>query len=586
MTEPQRDNLFISHLKTNAKTGFDGALFPVTVITGPNASGKSTVPVSLAVGLTDRDDDVGATISNLVGLTDESQLAIDMALARPTGATNGSEVFAHAGKLRWVGEKGKKDPKLTITGDGLGKFEPATRGVVISREVQTLIAKGATLRREILLDLVAPPRLLTQVRARLPELYAEAWDALAEDLTSKTEVDKLKEARKLADKRLKEQRAVAKTAPEGSMPDAPDAETIARLAAAVSTARERLGVWRQYQAAVVRRQQIEHEMGQARARMGMQTEVVAQQANDAGLIPVETLEAGRQRIAAARLLLDGDAVNGGTCHGCGTKLTAHQLAAAVNTIASTEGLVRDQLARHAALKHSQQVHSAQSHGAEDPQQALSELQHDHALLDELVATTPPEPSADEIRDADAAHRGALAQHQAQQAWCDQRDTARTAVKDVDALKAVSGAIKAVQTESLDAAVGEFCDRASAVLDGSKLVIKLFDGAKPICGIGLKPRRGKTRMWELLSGRERVDCALAIAAAWCTSRPEPIRLLVIDEWDCDTPSFTRICNKLHEIVTGGDGPTQAIVCKAEITPEAIPDTCGVVTMSLEDEEQVA
>ena len=169
---PMAKKLYVSHVKSNLKEGVDVDLHPHTLIVGANASGKDTVVQAVEFALRSR-------ISDLMGKDDVGRVQTLMALAPGRKGTLMSEIVLSDGQsvscLIKMDSKGKVSDAIHILPESL-----TNAAVFPLRDLRTLFAdKGLDAQRRFFLDALGASITQETIDAIVPANHHDLYSAVA-----------------------------------------------------------------------------------------------------------------------------------------------------------------------------------------------------------------------------------------------------------------------------------------------------------------------------------------------------------------------------------------------------------------------
>lgn len=551
---------YVSHLNSTAKGSWDFDLEPLTLIHGDNGHGKTGILTALRLALEGEDERLGKTGVELLKLLSggEGELyaeATISGLPRPADAR-----FSVKGTLARASK-----PVHVIR----GAERPV--GAVLNGIVRGVMAKGAKLRRETILRVVAPADCLSQAVSHVPEAFKGDWARTVELARAKliedagplrpgeefVEADVVVSAAELLREKLRLMRKAAKK-DLGDRPAGPSDADLARLRESVSKVQA-------IALALGKRDTTRSRLLELRAQLAALPD-----GDRSGLPDKAKLAERRKLVEAFKVVLaahnerlgyppDGD----GHCFLCGAHWMDSQDDGGFNLAAEEEKLGKDE----ARIKES---------GVRPADKLAAEIERLETVEREALQVLPESARGLDAAAVSARLTGLLAElndldvrAQRVREWDDARAGQVDAEMQLVALEALKKAADRVVEQSLSKSLGDFCTVASAPLgDLGSLSVKLHDGRRQVCEILLHKPSGERVAWETLCGAEEALALSGLATAWASKVEAPVKLVAVDDVWMGKRALLALLGALRDALERPDGPTQAIVCAVELPGEVL------------------
>jgi len=578
-------SLHVSHVRANLKGGVNAQLSQRVLVLGPNASRKSALALSLKLPLNLCDEDIGKTGAALMTLAThgDGTLRAVAELKNASGEVIGERDLFVKGSVSRASVpvcQFKALPGTSTTGE-------ETRAEVVTDTVRALLSKRADLQRRTILNLVAPPDLLNRVRSELPEsqlsVFEEARVAVeaASPATKKKgkangdDEDVLSEAELLVAiteylegtrKNLK----VRKGLDSVQRPVAPTEQEITALearrksaveAAAQHKAREQSKL---YVARVT-----ELDLPAARTALERLT-AQSRQESDAPTFTREKLDlaAGVINHASALILLMDTAFvadegrETAKCLCCGRPATLAEVntaRAALVTMHMKVQAGRAQLAAFAGTNLGAQQAQAQ--------RKVDDLESDLRAAREALSGEP----AGHVEDVEVlgeAIRSANAAVEAQKTYDSERNENARAMAKREVFSAILKTLNRLIAEQINSHVARFEVAVSLGLpQGAKLAVRPFGAVSAVGPIGVEIG-GHVTSWRALSGAQRSQLFVALAAAVAQQSSAAIRLVLVDDVALDAVSLAALAASVDLALKQEGGITQACITALSAPEELI------------------
>ena len=549
---------YVMEIDTNAKVQRKVALGQLTVLLGDNGEGKSGLLSAVKLALEGEDEHLGKTGIELMKLVPgRTGELYSVAQIGTDGGARGSAEFRVKGSVARA-QKPTHIPRNIA-------MPP---GAVLNGLVAAVLAKSVKAQREAILKAAAPADCLKLARQEVPDAFRAKWDAaVAEarlELIKEVGPAELPEADLVVAiaEGLREKVRVTRKATKAEDKDRPEGPNDAELEAL----RVKVSKVRSARDAAVKRDGARERLVQTRAQLA----AVPEGERTGGALPDRAkVVQKRERLNALKVLMvwwneqgqhDGAPPICPFCNG--------ECDQPASTIMYEQSLVRDE----AMLKTGSRPSDKLAGEIERLEQAEREAV---AALPEKARETPAQAFNDRLSELEQELLDLEQRAAAVVAWGRARADKVTAEGDLVVYEALSRAAAKVVEESLHVGLELFCKRASAPLGGTdKVEIKLHEGRRPVCEVGL--RRGELFVpWDTLSGAQRALVVCGFASAWAASVQAPVKVVTVDDVWMGRAAMMGVLKALRAAVLDQpEGPTQAIVCAVELSPDVIAAAEGL------------